>query len=70
MKVIDVIAFILLLIGGLNWGLYGAINVDVIAMVLGPMTTAARIAYILIGLAALYRIVFFKPINNRWCMHG
>lgn len=49
------VASILLLIGGLNWGLIGAFNIDVVAMILqNPMLI--KIVYILVGLSALYEI--------------
>jgi len=51
------IAFILLLIGGLNWGLVGFFKFDLIAAIFGDMTTLSRIVYDLVGLAALYMIV-------------
>lgn len=67
MKVLDVIAGILVIIGALNWGLYGALEIDVVAKTLGVMTTAARVVYILIGIAGLYRLFFCKAIHCRWC---
>ncbi|PIU79105.1 MAG: DUF378 domain-containing protein [Candidatus Moranbacteria bacterium CG06_land_8_20_14_3_00_43_56] len=51
------IAFILLLIGGLNWGLVGFFKFDLVAAIFGDMTTLSRIVYDLVGLAALYMIV-------------
>lgn len=69
MKVIDVLAMILLIIGGLNWGLYGAVNIDLVALIFGHMTVAARVVYLLVGVAALYEIFFFKYIHERWCKH-
>ncbi len=48
------LAFILLIIGGLNWGLVGALNFDLVAMLLGDMTVAAKVVYVLVGLSALF----------------
>ncbi|HSX26889.1 MAG TPA: DUF378 domain-containing protein [Chlamydiales bacterium] len=53
---IDVIAVVLLLIGGLNWGFIGFFRWDVLASVFGEMSTFTRVVYDLIGLAALWRI--------------
>lgn len=50
------LVFILLVIGGLNWGLIGFFGYDVIAAILGDMTTIAKVFYALIGLAALYEL--------------
>jgi len=48
------LAFLLLVIGGLNWGLVGAFDVDVV-MRLGE--GVAKIVYVLVGLSAIYEIV-------------
>jgi Uncharacterized conserved protein len=54
--VLDWIALVLLIIGGLNWGLVGLFGFDLVAAIFGAMTAIARIVYILVGLAALYAI--------------
>lgn len=51
---IDWIALILLIVGGLNWGLIGLFGFDLVAAIFGPLTPITRIIYILVGLAALY----------------
>lgn len=58
-KTIDMIAVILLLVGGICWGLLGAFNFEPISMILGSgdmMSPLVRIVYVLIGLSGLYRI--------------
>lgn len=50
------IAVILLIIGGLNWGLVGIFQWDLVAAIFGAMSTVARIIYALVGVAALYKI--------------
>ena len=58
---IDTIAFILLIIGGLNWGLVGLFRLDLVGSIFGMMSGLSRIIYVLIGLAAVYRlVVWFK----------
>lgn len=54
---LGMIAFILLLIGGLNWGLVGFFKFDLVAAIFGNMTTLSRIVYDLVGLAALFMVV-------------
>lgn len=45
---------VLLIVGGLNWGLVGALQLDLVAMLLGGMDSMlARAVYVLVGLAAL-----------------
>lgn len=56
MNALDWIAMVLMIIGGLNWGLVGLINFDVVAALFGTQSPLARIIYVLIGVAALYSI--------------
>ena len=50
---IDKIALILMIIGGLNWGLIGIFKLDLVALLCGGQTGAiSRIVYTLVGLAA------------------
>lgn len=57
MKALHIICWILLVIGGLNWGLIGIANINVVAY-LGE--TLARIIYILVGLSAIVSIFTHK----------
>ncbi|MES2674784.1 MAG: DUF378 domain-containing protein [Pseudomonadota bacterium] len=50
------IALILLIVGGVNWGLVGLFRFDFVAALFGEMTGLSRIIYVLVGLAALYSI--------------
>lgn len=47
----------LLIIGGLNWGLVGIFNWDLVAAIFGDMSVASRIVYILVAVAALGTLV-------------
>ncbi len=53
-KTLDMIAMILLIIGGLNWGLVGALNINVVTWIFG-MSMVTTLIYILVGLSALYK---------------
>jgi uncharacterized protein len=59
MSPIGWIAFILVVIGGLNWGLVGAFGFDLVANILGDMSIISRIVYVLVGLSAIYMLI--KP---------
>ena len=48
---------LLVLIGALNWGLYGVFNLDLVARLLGDMTMASKVVYGLIGVAGLLTLV-------------
>ncbi len=55
-KTLDMIAMILLIIGGLNWGLIGLNpSWNVVMMVFGSMGWLLNLIYILVGLSALYK---------------
>ena len=56
MNTLDWIAFILVVIGGLNWGLVGAFGLNVVELILGGIPVLLKIVYVLVGLAALYMI--------------
>lgn len=57
MKTFDLVAIVLLIVGGLNWGLVGLLQFDLVAAIFGPMSALARIVYTVVGIAALYRLV-------------
>jgi hypothetical protein len=54
MEMIELIALILVIVGGLNWGLVGLIDLDLVAAIFGKMTMLSKIVYDLVGLSALY----------------
>ncbi len=54
---LDILAFILLIVGGLNWLLVGIFSFDLVGAVFGYLSIIARIIYILVGLAAIYTLV-------------
>jgi uncharacterized membrane protein YuzA (DUF378 family) len=67
MKALDVIVALLLVIGGLNWGLVGLFQIDLVAAIFGGQAAAlSRIVYILVGLSAVYQALMWKTIHNRW----
>ena len=51
------VALILLVVGGLNWGLVGLFEFDLVAAIFGEMSILSRIIYVLVGLAAIYAAV-------------
>ncbi len=58
MKHIELLATILMMIGGINWGLVGAFNYNLVTSLLGD-GTATRVIYGLVGLAAAYHVLQF-----------
>jgi uncharacterized membrane protein YuzA (DUF378 family) len=66
MKKLDVVAAVLLVVGGLNWGLVGAARFDLVATLLGEMSALSRLVYMLVGLSALYQAIQWRGIQRRW----
>ncbi len=66
MKTLDIIAAILLVIGGLNWGLLGLFDFNLVDFLFHHLPLLTRAIYSLVGLAALYQIVEWKAIQHRW----
>ena len=66
MRTLDVIAAILLVIGGLNWFLVGAFEFDLVKFIFGSLPLIKKGIYIVVDLAAFYQIVQWKAIQNRW----
>lgn len=46
----------LVLIGALNWGLVGLLNLNVVEMILQPGSVLTKVVYIVIGLAGVYQL--------------
>jgi uncharacterized membrane protein YuzA (DUF378 family) len=66
MKKFDVVAAVLLVIGGLNWGLVGVANFNLVTAIFGNMTILSRAVFTLVGLAAVYQGLSWKAIQRRW----
>ena len=61
MKKLDILAAVLVVVGGLNWGLVAIANFDLVATLVGldfgETNAASRVVYGLVGLAAVYQVV-------------
>jgi len=66
MRAINLLTLTLIIVGGLNWGLVGAFNFDLVAAIFGPMSALSRLVYILVGLSALYQIIpLLKGVSGK-----
>ena len=54
MKALHMVAFVLLVVGGLNWGLWAAFNFNLVDTVLGSGSMLAKWVYILVGVSAVW----------------
>lgn len=55
-KILNVLAWVLVIVGAINWGLIGILNFDLVAEFLGEMSTASRVVYSIVGVAGLWTI--------------
>lgn len=54
MKLLHMVAFALLVVGGLNWGLLALLNINLVTMVFGSMPSLVTLVYVLVGVSAVY----------------
>ena len=70
MKSLDVAAATLVVVGGLNWGLVAIAEFDLVAALagldFGQTNAFSRVVYGLVGLAALYQVVQYGAMRERW----
>jgi uncharacterized membrane protein YuzA (DUF378 family) len=66
MKVLNLVTLILVIIGGLDLGINGLSNFDVLAGIFGgPGAVLTRIVYVILGLSALWQLVpFFRAVSS------
>lgn len=57
MNILYIITFSLMAIGALNWGLVGLFNFDLVAALLGEMSSLSRVVYSLVGISALINVI-------------
>jgi len=57
MRFVNLLTLALVIVGGLNWGLVGAFNFDLVAALFGERSALSNIVYVLVGLSALYQII-------------
>jgi uncharacterized membrane protein YuzA (DUF378 family) len=65
LNAIDWVAMVLLIVGGLDWGLIGLFGFNLVAAIFGEMTVASRIVYALVGLSALWSIYTSTRLAGR-----
>ena len=58
MVIANIISYVLVLLGAVNWGLYGIFNFNLVGWICqGPRTAGAIIVYVIITLAAIWLII-------------
>jgi uncharacterized protein len=65
LSAIDMLVLALIIVGGLNWGLVGFFNFDLVATIFGPMSLLSRVVYGLVGISAVYQAVTFASLQKK-----
>jgi hypothetical protein len=68
-KMVHMISFVLVVVGGLNWGLVGLFGFNLVEAILGGIPTVERTVYVLVGLGAVY-LAFNHKKDCRECVSG
>ena len=70
MKLIDVVAAVLVVVGALNWGLVAVARFDLVGALFGlsfgEVSASTAVVYGLVGVAGLYQTLFWKRVQSRW----
>lgn len=61
---LDWTAIILLVVGGINWGLIGLFNLDLVATIFGEMSVLSRVVYIMVGISAIYVLIVASKLER------
>ncbi len=60
----DWVAMILMIIGGINWGLVGAFDTNLVSAMFGDQTPLTRFVYAVVGIASLYGVYMLYRMNE------
>jgi len=61
---VDLVALVLVIVGGINWGLVALANMDLVALIFGDMTMMAKVVYALVGVSAVYTAVILMKLRK------
>ena len=69
MKVVKIVAYILTLIGALNWGLVGLFKFDLVKAIFGGTTVydpgvVTRVIYVILAVSALYLLTLYDRVTR------
>lgn len=65
LNLVDWVALLLVIIGGLNWGLVGVFNFNLVEKILGSIPSLLKIIYALVGLAGIYILIILPKLGKK-----
>ena len=66
MKVLHMVTYLLVIVGALNWGLVGLLDMNLVTMLFGSMPSVEKLVYVLVGASAVYEVATHMK-NCRLC---
>ncbi|HRN96427.1 MAG TPA: DUF378 domain-containing protein [Candidatus Levybacteria bacterium] len=66
MKTLKMLAYLLVVVGGLNWGLVGLMELNLVEMLLGSVPVAVQVVYVLVGVSAVWLLVDYTKYSKVW----
>jgi hypothetical protein len=70
MKALHIVTLVLLAVGGINWGLVGLFNFDLVAAIFGDGSLLARLVYVVVGASAVFQLAIINRAPNRLAQHS
>ena len=65
MKMLNLITFILVVLGAINWTLFGVMGVNLVGSVFGGSDVLLKLVYFLIGLSGVYMLTHYKTLTHK-----
>jgi uncharacterized membrane protein YuzA (DUF378 family) len=66
MKILDILLMAMLVVGGLNWGIIGIMNLNLVSILFGELSLVSRLFYICVGASAIYQTLQWNIMKERW----
>lgn len=65
LNLLEFVVLVLVIIGGLNWGLVGLFGFNLVHMLVGAMPLVEKVVYVVVGLAALYLLFLLRKLAKK-----
>lgn len=56
MKALHMVTFLLVIVGGINWGLVGLFDLNLVSVIFGGFPGLEQLIYVLVGVSAVYLV--------------
>lgn len=66
MNVLKMLAYLLVVVGGLNWLLVGLLDLNLVEMLFSSVPVLVKVVYVLVGLSAVWLLVDYDKYRKVW----